>query len=303
MYIPLLSARITNRGWRARLVAAFAVFACFTPFGAAGDSFGGVMHAALAEIPDAQKPAHDSDMTVMAGLLEQIQTDIQRKLASVTQIWCHQTIVRYSQTGDVARRVGRIEADVELADGVETYTSVRSGPKKYRTFRDAGGAWSSGEFGTILRASREIILSEPGAVTGIGTEGADEIDVLSFRHVSPRVVWVIEIGSRAYPISFEGKIRTSRRSGEIKRIQWRGTNLPPGMGLSGVEWSVNFEPVIMAGRQGAPPIQSDYTVVYRGEKTRVDRNVTLFSNFRRYGSDTVITYEPETGRTGSRENR
>ena len=99
----------------------------------------------------------------MARLLEQTQADIRRKLDSVAQFCCHQTIARHSQTGDdAARPVDRIEADVELVDGVETYTSVRSGPKTYRALREVGGAWTSGELGAILRASREIILSEPG---------------------------------------------------------------------------------------------------------------------------------------------
>jgi hypothetical protein len=35
--------------------------------------------------------------------------------------------------------------------------------------------------------------------------------------------------------------------------------------------------------------------VYQGVKTRVDRNVILFSDFRGYGSESAIRFEPEPG--------
>jgi hypothetical protein len=254
--------------------------------------FEGVMQADAGETPKTNSPASDPGIPGAARLMEQIRTDIERKLAAAARIWCHQTIFRYSQTGETARPVDKIEAEVELFDGVETYTSVRRGSKRYRALREARGAWSSGEFATILRTSRDVIFSEPGAVTGIETEDKDGIDVLSFRHVSPEPAWVIESGSHPYPVSFEGSIRVARTSGEIKEIQWRAVDLPAKMGVSAVEWWVSFGPAIVAGRPDAPPIRSTYTVEYKGAKKRVDRNVTLFSDFRVYGSEAVITFEP-----------
>jgi hypothetical protein len=253
----------------------------------------GVMYAALADTPEAKNLAHDSEIPGAARLVEQIQSDIQRKLAAVAQVWCHQTIYRYSQRGKTARPIDKIEADVELLNGVETYTSVRRGSNDYPGFREARGIWSSGELATMLRTSRNVIISEPGAVTGIGTQDGDAVAVLSFRHISPRAAWVIEIGSRAYPISFDGQILVSRTSGEIKRIRWLGIDLPAKMGVSAVEWSVSFGPSVVAGKADTRPTQSTYTVVYKGTKTRLDRNLTLFSDFRGYSSDAVISYEPE----------
>ena len=60
-----------------------------------------------------------------------------------------------------------------------------------------------------------------------------------------------------------------------------------------MEWSVSFGPAMAAGKQVAPPVHSTYTVVYKGAKTRVDRNETFYSDFRRYASEAVITYETE----------
>jgi hypothetical protein len=224
-------------------------------------------------------------------LLDQIRADVEQRLVALAHVWCHEKIFRYSRTGSSTHSVDTVEADVELVDGVEKYTSVHSGGTSYRKIEDAGGAWSSGEIATILRTSRNIILSEPSAMTGIGTEDGGETAVVFFRHPLPDNQWTLAVGSRVYPMSFEGKIWVSKTSAAITRIQWRATN--PSREISQVEWAVDFGPAVVGGKASTASVNSTYTVAYKRPKERVDWNETLFSDFRTYSSEAVIRYEQD----------
>jgi hypothetical protein len=108
--------------------------------------------------------------------------------------------------------------DIEMVDGIENFKSVTSGRKTWRTLSDTGGAWSSGELAAILRTSRDVILSEMGAVTDITVEDGGETDVLTFRHTSPGALWTIRIDSRNYPMASEGTIRLSHFTSQITQF-------------------------------------------------------------------------------------
>lgn len=246
--------------------------------------------AGFAAIPVERRIPADSSIHSWT-LADRIQADIEDKLAALAHIWCHERIFRYSRSGNSERTLNTVDADVEMIDGVEQYTSIHSGGKILHSISEMGGAWSSGEIVAILRTSRDIIQSELGAVAGITTEDAGQTELLTFRHTSPDGLWTIGIGPRIYPIAFEGVIHLSKTTGQVTRIQWRATN--PTSHISGIEWTVHFGPAQVAGKASTAPVTSTYTVAYRGPNGRVDRNETFFSNFREYGSETTINYEPD----------
>jgi hypothetical protein len=251
-----------------------------------------VMDPVDSPAPVIEMPVIDNSRKAsITQLLTQAQPDFDQKLATIAHILCHRDIFRYSQTRDGLRQVDTLGADVELVDGVEKYVSLRRGNKAYRSMREAGGAWSSGEIGAILRITRDLTGSDGAVITGISSEGEDGMTVLSFRHEDLDDAWTLTVDSLVHSMPFEGKVWISPENGEIVRIQWRATNLPSKTEVSSVEWSVSFEPALVGGEMRSVPVKSTYTVVYAGKRGRTDRNETLFSNFRLYGSEVRVSFE------------
>jgi hypothetical protein len=246
---------------------------------------------AFAPITAGRSVPDDSRMVHPWTPAQRIQADLERKLAELSHVWCHEKIFRYSRWGDSERTFEAIDADIEMVDGVEKFTSISSGRKTWRALSDTGGAWSSGEIAAILRTSRDVILSELGAVTAITAEDGGETDVLRFQHTSPDALWTIGIGPHTYPMGFEGTIHLSHSTGEVRQIQWRAAN-PPSH-IAAIEWTVNFGAAQVAGKNSTAPIASTYSVAYKGPNRRVDRNEKVFSDFRGYGSETTIRYQSE----------
>jgi hypothetical protein len=145
----------------------------------------------------------------------------------------------------------------------------------------------------MLRTSRELLGPEGATITGITREGEDGLVGLSFRHEGQDDAWTLAVGSRVYPMPFEGTVWISPKSGEVARIQWHAANLPSKAEVAEVEWSVSFGPATIGGKLRAVPVKATYTVVYASKRDRTDRNETLFSDFRQYGSEVKVSFEDE----------
>jgi hypothetical protein len=174
---------------------------------------------------------------------------------------------------------------VEVVDGVEKYTAIQDRTASYSSFDQLGGTWSYGEAAAILRLSLDVLSTEPGTIQ---LEYADPV-LVRFRHTSAVTRWTFTIGGRVYPLTFAGKILFSRARDRIEEIEWSAKDLPPETLVDEVKWSVNFGESVIGDRLQPVPKSGFYSVAYKSG--RVDRNETFFSNFRFYGSESVIRYD------------
>ncbi len=98
--------------------------------------------------------------------------------------------------------------------------------------------------------------------------------------------------SQKYWMSFEAKAWVSPESGEILRASWRASNPPSEAGVSEFLWNVDFaSPVKLAAHvPHASAREASFQVAFTSGRNRVDRNVTRFSEYRRFASDTTIHF-------------
>ena len=207
------------------------------------------------------------------------------KLATIGQLSFHQESFRSSVTRHGTRRSGAVSAEVEVVDGVEKYSAIRDGAASYNSFDQLPGTWSCGEAAAILRLSLDLLLTESETIQ---IEDGDPAFVW-FHHASAAIMWTFTTRGRVYPLPFTGKIVFSRARDGIEEIEWRATDLPPETQVSEVRWSVNFGESTVGNRVQTVPRSGLYSVTWKSG--HVDRNETLFSNFKFYGSESVIEYQ------------
>jgi hypothetical protein len=90
----------------------------------------------------------------------------------------------------------------------------------------------------------------------------------------------------------EGSVRIASRTGDVRRIAWTSSPLPPETGIARITWTVDFQTVEIAGRLCTMPLTGVYRIARSGSGNRADWNVTEFSAYGRYGSAATVRFEP-----------
>lgn len=239
---------------------------------------------------------HEKDpksFTFSPGLTraEQIEQAIDERIWALSNVTCHEETERYEVRGSATRETGILETNVEVLNGSEKYSAIRMNQKKFPDMHHVPGTWSVGEMVTLLQVTRDAI--DAGQVQFADDETADlgKTVIMTFTYPAYSQRWYLKVKSQLHWMPFEGRVWESPETGEILRVTWRAASLPADIGVSEVTWTVDFKSVDISSLVMTLPTEARYQVTYRSGGNRIDRNVTHFSEYRRYGSDSAIRFE------------
>ena len=224
---------------------------------------------------------------------QRIEATIDQRLSAITNLVCHEQIARYARKGNSISQLDTLDVNVEVLNGTERYSRIRRKEKTFSDMREVPGTWSVGEMATLLSATRDAI--------GLGDirVGQDELEhwgrslLMMFKYPASSRRWYLRANSRVNWLPFEGRVWTSPLTGEILRVTWVANDLPADSGVAQVLWTVDFSPVNLSSLMVTVPQKALYQVTYKNRADHVDWNVTSFSEYRRYYSDSAIHFDGE----------
>jgi hypothetical protein len=205
---------------------------------------------------------------------------------------CNERMDRYkgSMTGAQARRIDTIKTKVSFENGVEHYTDVRQNNRSRPEIASLSGAWSEGEFGTLLRQTQSLLESQ-AVLFRMNTDIHGSSATLYRFEVSEQdSLWDLEIESRHYRVPFRADIWVSLSTGQVVKIERTSTAIPAETGISELRWSVTLETVELNGRSWLLPNTGEYEVLYE-ESRRREWNLLSFSDYHRYGSEVALSFD------------
>jgi hypothetical protein len=211
------------------------------------------------------------------------RAELDRRLAAATNLVCHQTTQRYSATGNQVHQ-DTVDANLRIIDNREVYTDIRNNGRTYERLVDIPGAWASGDLVTMLRITREaVITGRVNLLSRVGNDGFGEFGV-RFDRAESAAVWTIFVDSAPHAMAFEGTAWFSAASGVLRQIDWQTTGPvgPPRLNIGQVTWKVSFSVVNVSGEPFLAPAQAFYEVKYRPNVRRDDQTLSTFSDFRRF---------------------
>jgi hypothetical protein len=214
---------------------------------------------------------------------------VYRELSSVV---CHERIDRFK--GPIADANGHpvdvIMSDVAMEEGTERYSNIRQNDKPRPSISRIGGAWSEGEYSTLLRQTAETLDSDAIIKIGVVTRLNGTPAILFPFDVPPSESnWDFLVRSKHYQLGFHGEVWVSQATGEVLRIRRTANQIPSSVGISQVDWSVDFGPSDLDGHAFILPSKAAYSVTYPRDQHR-EWNVISFSNYHHYGVDVTIHY-------------
>jgi hypothetical protein len=205
---------------------------------------------------------------------------------------CSEQIQRFKGPlkAETAKQIDTVTATVSFENGTEHYSEIRQNAKARPTMASIAGAWSEGEFGTLLRQTQTLLSTQlPSFDTFSDIDGVPAA-VYQLQVGENESPWDLEVRNQHYRVPFRTKVWVSETSGEILKIERISTYIPFRMGISEIRWNVALRDVNLNGRTWLLPSEGEYAVLYE-ESGHREWNEMRFSDYHRYGSEVAIKFQ------------
>ena len=207
---------------------------------------------------------------------------------------CQEQMARFaSQTHVVSwQPIDIVSTEVVYENGKERYRNVAvNGKATKKKIEDLGGAWSTGEFGSVLMD----VLSPATAAdfrfrkrTRIDNREAYVFD-LDVDHEHSH--WHIEAPSQYVLPAYRGSIWIDKESSRVLRIEMQAYQLPEQFPFDKVESATDYEFIRIGGdHEFLLPVHAETLTCERGTNN-CSRNVIDFRNYHKYAGEAEIKFE------------
>ncbi len=212
--------------------------------------------------------------------------------ASLQSFVCSESIERYKSGAGSSqvKHFDTVSVKVSLENGTAHYSDVRQKNRPIRDLASLDGAWSEGEFGTLLQQSEQLLRTQPAVIDGAANLNGVPAVMLHFDVAAANSPWDLEVGGHHYFIPFRTRVWLSESSGEILKIARASTNIPSTLRIAQIDWSVTLSPVDLNGKGWLLPDNGEYQVIYR-DSGRREWNALKFSGYRRYGAQAKLRFD------------
>jgi hypothetical protein len=214
--------------------------------------------------------------------------------AQLQSFVCHEEIQRYKSAADgrPGRILDTISANLSFENGVEHYSEIHQDNHPRPSLTQISGAWSEGEFGTLLLQTEKLLTTERVRSQGLADMDGVPAAIYSFRVSAEDSPWDFQVSGRHYHLPFQTDVWISVATGVILKIARTAVDIPQQVRIAEVEWSVTLQPVDLNGKQWLLPRTSRYSVLY-SDSNRREWNDMTFSGYKRYGSEVALRFEQD----------
>ncbi len=211
--------------------------------------------------------------------------------ASLESFVCNEQVNRFkgNLNGQAARTLDTVTAKLSFERGVEQYTNVLQNNHPRAGMSSLPGAWSEGEFGTLLLQTQQLLTSQNVEFDSFADVRGEQAAIYHFNVSSDESPWDLSVAGKHYRLPFRTNVWISVNSGEILRIERSSTSIDSNTRISGIEWSISLDHFNISGKSWLLPATGSYTVLY-SESHRREWNEISFSDYQRYGSQATLTF-------------
>jgi hypothetical protein len=187
-----------------------------------------------------------------------------------------------------------VSTEVVYDQGKESYRNVAvNGKPVKKNIEQLGGAWSTGEFGTVL-----IDLLSPTTAADFryrreSASSGKTAMVYDFTVQQPNSHWNIVSGSQNYRPAYKGTVWIDKRTYRVLRIEMQASHMPGDFPLDKVESATDYDYIRLGDMK-------DYLMPVHAETLSCQRGTNLcalnkidFRNYHKYAGESEITFGSE----------
>jgi hypothetical protein len=242
----------------------------------------------------------DADETAVPEARPQHSEDLIRRAAGAAfdfteglpNYVCQEDIARYvSETRPADwKSVDLVSASVIYENGKEDYRNIKVNGKPRQSFADTDGAWSTGEFGTLLidlfspASDAQFRFRQTERIAGVNAR------VYDYTVDHPHSHWNLIVSSQRYMPAYKGAVWIDPQTARVLRIEERANGFPADFPSDHVESATDYEYVQLGdARKYLLPVHSETLICQRGSDI-CQRNTIDFRNYHKYTGESNITF-------------
>jgi len=263
----------------------FAIFSCIAVVAAAGST------SASASASDGQPPMAPISGSSLPDAFLNNAREINRDLySSMESFVCKERIDRYKgQNHADGHYRDTITAKVSLENGKEQYSELRRKRSELRDLSRLNGAWSKGEFGTLLKETEQLLATQRATLAGEERLVGGSTAIYEFEVQAVESPWDLVVREHHYAIPFRTRVWISDASSQIVRIERTATEIPEALGITEMRWSVSLNLTDLNGKKWLLPDTAEYDVVY-SDSGGEEWNTMRFFDYHRYSAETSLRF-------------
>src|SRR5262249_18703090 len=184
-----------------------------------------------------------------------------------------------------------VSAELVYEDGREHYRNIAINNKPTKKeMQDLPGAWSTGEFGTVLADLFSSATAADFTKQGESKAAGRPALVYDFMVEREHSHWHILAPSQSVEPAYKGSIWIDKGTGNVLRVEMQTRQMPREFPFDKVESAVDYQYVRFGERQFLMPVHAETLTCQRGTSV-CSRNKIDFRNYHKYSSEADITFE------------
>jgi hypothetical protein len=229
------------------------------------------------------------------ALIDQARETAATFLEGLPNYVCQEQTTRYvSETRTPSWNVlDIVSAEVVYDDHQESYRNLQINGRPTKKAPEDSGAWSTGEFGTILGS-----LFAPQSATEFKYIQEDSIlhrpaSVFDFKVQRVRSNWKISFSGQYILPSYKGSVWIDNKSAQVLRIEMQAKDIPEAFPEISVETAVDYDTVNLGSADRfLLPVDAQALSCVRNSN-ECQRNAIEFRNYHKFEGESVIKFEQE----------
>jgi hypothetical protein len=206
---------------------------------------------------------------------------------------CQEQMARFqSETHVVSwQALDIVSAEVVYEKGRERYRNLAINGKltKAQRMEDMPGAWSTGEFATVLVDVLSPATAAEFRYRKDSRSGGRSAAVYDFNVDHDHSHWHIQIGSQSVLPAYKGTIWIDKETGRVLRIEMQAYHLPEEFPYDKIEAADDYEFVRIGEGQFLLPVHAENLSCQRGTDI-CSHNVIDFRNYHKYSGEATIIF-------------
>jgi hypothetical protein len=204
---------------------------------------------------------------------------------------CTQVTTRYqSETKNPNwQALDNISADLVYEDGKESYRNLQINNKPTKKSPEETGAWSYGEFGTILEDVYTPASAAEFHFLHDGTTNRLKSSTYDFKVDRPHSHWKIAVQSQFVLPAYEGEVVIEKETARTLRILMQAKQIPKQFPEDVIETTVDYEYILLGTDKFLLPVHAELLSCERGSY-RCQKNTIDFRNYHRFTGESTVKF-------------
>jgi hypothetical protein len=183
-----------------------------------------------------------------------------------------------------------VTASLVYENGKESYRGVTiDGRSTNKGMEQLRGAWSTGEFGSILMQLFAPATAADFRFRNDSLLGGKHAKAFSFYVARENSQWRVEAAGQATQPAYGGSVWIEPQTARVLRVEMQAHDLPPRFPASRVESSTDYEYFQIGAEKYLLPSHCETWTCDQGS-TRCARNVIYFVDYHKYASESNIQF-------------